>query len=509
MEFYNVAEKYLCKVDYVSPEIKQYEKFKMFMSDIIHNQKRVLIYGDYDPDGVFCTLEWRAGLRMFNVTDYEIFKYRKRMHTLDPFAVDQAMEQRFDYIIISDAASNDMENIKKLTGFGVRVIIVDHHECKYRYDDYPEDCCIVNTMMENRENEEVLAGRQEPFVLSGGALVFVLLHKLAQDYRIPCHHLAPFAVSSMYADCVDMSSTLARGLYFMAKDIGEEFIPAEVDAFLSKYTTFNRRFVEFEMTPKLNAAFRMERFNYLNDNFLSKRVPTRGELNVMVEALRELHQYSSEMVGKATDIIYHEVKDNFVIGNLNTVNEHIDVRGTKLYNYTGLIANKLAERYKKSAVVYCGMDGKIKGSFRDLYGRNYLNLFQSFSDSQGHPSAFGIKLNALQITDFLHSIDLVDRNFAIKDLSNEPLIEGNWGCEPPDDRILNDMAMYNEFAGVKLPLVLLEVYKTQSMSETRTHYGTYVYRWGDRNINSKRRIINGSKMLIRPTLGKGVRLYAL
>ncbi|GAA0101668.1 hypothetical protein UT300012_23830 [Paraclostridium bifermentans] len=509
MEFYNVADKYLCKVDYQSPEIKQYDKFKMFMNDIIYNKKRVLIYGDYDPDGAFCVLQWRAGLRLFNVSDYEIFKYRKRMHTLDPFAVDKAMEGRFDYIIISDAASNDMENINRLVGFGVKVIIVDHHECKYSYADYPEDCCIINTMMENRENEEVLAGKQEPFVLSGGALVFVLLYKLAQDYRIPCHHLAPLAVSSMYADCVDMSSELARGMYFMARDIDAKMLPAEVDAFLNNYTRFSRRFVEFQMTPKLNAAFRMERFNYLNDNFLSKKLPTRGELNVMVSSLTELHQHSSELVSKATDIIYHEVKDNFVIGNLNTVNEHIDVRGTKLYNYTGLIANKLAERYKKSAVVYYGMDGKIKGSFRDLYGRNYLNIFQSFSESQGHPSAFGIKLNALQISDFLHSIDLVDSNFAIKGINNEPIIEGNWGNEPPDDRVLNDMAMYNEFAGIKLPFVLLEVYKNQSMRETRTHYGEYMYRWGDRNIHSRRRIINGSKMLIRPTVGKSVKLHAL
>lgn len=508
MEFYNIANKYLRKVEYVSPEIVNYNKLKSYINDIIYNKKSVLIYGDYDPDGMFSALTWKYLFNALGHMDYKVFKYRKRMHTVDPFAVTHAIEFGYDYMIISDAGSSDMEMINRLTKFGVKVILVDHHETKYRYSDYPKDnFVIVNTTIENKENVEILEGRQEELILSCGALVFVLAHKILNDYKIPCDYLSVLAIASMYADCVDMSSELARGIYFLAIETDSKNMPPEVECFINSYTKVSRRFVEFHMTPKLNASFRSENFRYLNDTFMCSHKSTRGELIVAIEALTDLHRESVDLVTKATDIIYHEVRDNFVIGNLNTVNEHIDVRETKLYNFTGLIANKLAERYKKSAVVYCGLNGKVKGSFRDLYSRKYLNIFQSFCDAQGHQAAFGIKLNVLEMQDFLDCIDLVDRKFAIKGTPNEPILEKGWGVEIPDDKLLRDMSIYNEFAGVSLPLALLEVYKNDSMTERKNAYGGYVYRWGHLNIQSRRRVLNGTRMLIRPTVGKSLRLY--
>lgn len=501
MEFYDVVDGFFNKVEYRSPSIIRYDEFKTWVNEMIQGNKRVLLYGDYDPDGLNCILIWKEAFHLLKFKNFDIFKYRKRTHALDIQAKKQALGGNYDYIIINDASSSDMDSILELTKAGIKVLIVDHHQTRYDYNDYPSDCLIINSTIENRYN-------QEDLVVSAGALCFVLLHKVLSDYRIPCFHLSAYALFSLYADSIDMSNELNRSIYFTAMSLSDELIPVEIDAFLNSYQKFCRRFIEFHMTPKINSAFRMEHFDELNRCFLGERRATRGEASNLVEFLTNLHKLSAEMVATASDIIYHEVHDSFVVANLNTVNAHIDIRENKLYNFTGLIANKLAERYKKSAVVYCGLRGNIKGSFRDLYGRNYLKIFQKFCRAEGHNSAFGINMEMFEIHDFLNHLRIVDKKFALDKSLNSPILLTDYYM-PPDVYVLNDMSIYNEFAGNKCPLALVEIIRRADMPEKPSGYGGYIYRWGNYNIHSRRRIPVGTRMTIRPTVGKGLKMYVV
>ncbi len=501
MEFYNVADGFFSPVKYSSPHISRYDEFKVCVNEIINNNKKVLVYGDYDPDGLNCILVWKEAFHLMRHKNFHIFKYRQRTHSLDIKAKEQAIQGGYDYIIINDASSGDMGSINELVGAGLNVIIIDHHQTKYSYEDYPKGCLIINSTIENRSNEEQL-------IVSAGALCFILLEKVLSDYRIPCQHLSAYALFSLYADSIDMSSELNRGIYFMATSLDSDLIPPEIDAFLNSYQRLCRRFIEFHMTPKINSAFRSENFKLLNECYLNESRGDRANLSKLVNYLTNLHKVSAEMVATATDIIYHEVYDNFVIANLNTVNAHLDIRENKLYNFTGLIANQLADRYKKCTVVYCGLKGNIKGSFRDLYGRNYLTIFQKFCRAEGHNSAFGINMAMYEIHDFLQHLRIVDRKFKIDTDLNSPIVLSGYHM-PPDIHTLRDMATYNEFAGNNYPLALVDVVRRYDMSERPSGYGGYVYRWGSHNIHSRRRIPVGTKMTIKPTTGKDVRLYVI
>lgn len=512
MEFYkhlkeNKIYDFLEHTEYVSPVIVKYDKFKEFVTDILITNRKVLLYGDYDPDGLMCILEWKAFFNKFSYYNYDIFKYRSRTHKVDEFAIRSAIEGKYDYIIINDAGSGDMSNIKKLIAFGVKVIIVDHHQTMYSYKNYPEECVIVNSVLENKYNKE-RRFKQPELIVSAGALVFILLEKILTDYRKPGKELSAYALCSFYADCVDMSSEINRGIYHMATNLYSDDLPVEIRAFLNKYTSFTRRFIEFHMTPKINSAFRSERFEDLNNVFLTKDFITENKVLEVVESLSQLHAKSATMADTATDIIYFEHVGDFVVGNLNTVNEHINISENRLYNFTGLIANKLADRFKKPAVVYCGNSGNVKGSFRDTLGRNYLNTFKVFSESEGHNAAFGIKLNVFEVPDFLRHLKEFGNNEEAKLVTNEPIkVQGY--VLPPNLMELNDIAKYNEFAGITQPLTVLEVIRTYGIKERPDGYGGYLYKWDSYNIKSRRRIPVGSKILIKPTVGKGLKLYAV
>lgn len=502
MEFYNKGKDFFTRVEYTSPKFLKYDKFKSCISDIINNNRKVLVYGDYDPDGLYCALQWKEFFHLVRHDNYQIFKYVNRTHALDIKAKQKAIFERFDYIIINDAASGDMEAIETLVSFGVKVILIDHHQTKYCYDDYPENAVIINSVLENRESKD------SNLTVSAGALVFMLLYKVLDDYRIPGIHLSAYALASLYADSIDMSSEYNRGIYFMATSLDEQSLPLEIACFLNNYMKFCRRFVEFHMIPKINSAFRSEDFGVLNACFLTEKRVSRSRLLELVDYLAALHKTSAEMVGTASDIVYHEVLDNFVLANLNSVNMHINIRDNKLNNYTGLIANKLGERYKKSVVVYCGIDGNIKGSFRDLYGRNYLSIFQQFTNAEGHNAAFGINMKMMDIHDFIKHLKIVDSRFNVQANTNEPIIMRGYQI-PPDVYALQDMAIYNEFAGNQSPLALIEVARRGDMHERPSGYGGYIYTWGDRTIHCRKRTPVGTKLMIRPTIGKTLKMYAI
>lgn len=101
-------------------------------------QKRVLIYGDYDVDGLMFALIARDFVRSIGCKNYEVFRYEHRTHELDKNAVRYCIQNHFNYFIIGDTASSDMDSLKMLRSYGIQVIVLDHHNTRYNYSDYPD-----------------------------------------------------------------------------------------------------------------------------------------------------------------------------------------------------------------------------------------------------------------------------------------------------------------------------------------------------------------------------------
>ena len=154
--------------------------YKMINNIIITNAK-VFLYGDYDTDGLMCVKVWEEFFRLIGFTNYKTYCYTERMHNLDPRAVKQAIEEKFEYMIVNDTGSSELgENglINKLVSFGLKVIVIDHHQTKYVYSDYPKDCATVNSTIENK-----LCPDKPPILLSAGALCFVISETYVQKFK--------------------------------------------------------------------------------------------------------------------------------------------------------------------------------------------------------------------------------------------------------------------------------------------------------------------------------------
>ena len=462
------------------------------------HKRKVLIEGDYDVDGIMCTLIINDYLTALGSTMHEIYRYRARTHRMDKYAMHQCIQGRYDYLIVGDTGSSDMEILHRLGDMGIKVIVLDHHNSIYSYDDFPENVAIINTTIEN------LIAKQDVYRFSAGALCYCIFAKFAQVHAdITLKGEVAYALTSLYADSMDMSSSLNRGIYWEAIQLKRHELPVFLQHFMNEYTVFGRRYIDFWYAPRINAAFRSERLGLINNYFFNTELGT-VERAKCIEDLEKVYVECRNMVNKLADIVKVEELDNFVLCDLSCVDDVMPINENRLFNYTGLLANKLTERYKKTAVVLCETARHYKGSLRDKYNRNYLHTFQQFCEAGGHKPAFGFTVNLLDYQRFLASVVRIDKYYSDKSKKEGPIVEEH-EVASPDDRLVEEMALYNDFAGGNLPAAFIKKQFVGYMPECYNTYN-YVYQWGDYRIQSTYQLDFGSQLLLKPVKRKKVTL---
>ena len=474
------------------------EKVFEFLDDILQNSRKVLIEGDYDTDGIMCAVTINDYLTALGSRKHDVYQYRARTHRVDRYAMQQAIQGRYDYMIIGDTGSADMDIIERLCQLGIRVIILDHHNSIYSYDDFPDNAAVINTTMEN------LLLKEDIFKLSAGALCYCVMAKYALErHNIALRGAVSYALTSLYADSMDMSNKLNRGIYWASSKLSRNELPVLLQHFMNEYTVFGRRYIDFWYAPRINALFRAEKLSLLNYYFFHKDILSVNRIHC-IELIENIYTAGRNMVNMVVDLVKVEELSNFVFCDLSCVDDEIPVEKNKLYNYTGLIANKLSNKYGKTAVVLCETARNYKGSLRDKYNRNYLSIFQQFCEAGGHNSAFGFTINSLDYQRFVSSLMRVDKYYSEGTYLNGPIIEEH-EVPIPDSQLLEDMALYNDFVGGDLPAAYI---KKQFIGNMPERYNTYnhVYSWGGYSIQSTYALDFGAQLILKPIKRKKVTL---
>ena len=491
----------LNKIPFSSLTFQNTDLVNSYLLDIVKNDRKVFIYGDYDPDGLFSGLITFEALKRFGCTNLKIYNYKKRTHKLDDLAVIECIQLLPDYVIICDTASSEITKLERIRSYGIKVIVLDHHNTIYNYDDF-KDIAIINTVIENSllKEKAIINGdketiQEDTYKLSAGALTFCVMENFSNIIGVDIKILSTYALISLYSDCMDMCNYINRSIYFLAQSFERESLPSKIQMFMHPNSNFYSRFIQFKMVPQINAVFRTEKFEYINKCFFDTTVDA-AEISRCLAAINTIYVSNRDMVAAVSDTIDCIECNNFIFANLKSVNDYFKVYENKLYNYTGLIANKLSDRYGKPVVVICEMKNYFKGSFRDIKGRHYLQIFRQFCNAGGHNSAFGLQIPFLEYKNFQATFKRLDENFTIKDVNNSPVIL-NYQYLNPDSKLIKEIALYNEFAGQSIPFVYLRKIFTADMSGGKTKF-YYLYRWGNCTIQSNFALNVGSQILIQP-----------
>lgn len=470
----------------LSPNIERMAK-ELFLA--IRNGETIFVYGDYDVDGLSCQLVWATVLKTLGARNVVHFKYTDRTHLLDKAVIQQVQATDARIILICDTGGSDDDLAVKrmLENAGYCPITIDHHSMKsYELES-------LNHFIFNSFEERALFDGHE----ISGAYASLLVAKVLCEKYFNC--AVPFdakvyALLSMYGDCVDLTSKIGRALY---NSVALSPLPGPMDIIMmNKWGyMFGRRLFSYIISPQLNACFRAEDFEGLNQLLVARdRVELRNAI-AKIEAAREpfsrvrdqaVRMFEIKRIGPGVILAVHE--------------QTVETAAFHISNYTGIIAQTIAQEEKAAVIAVVHANGKYKGSYRDFYNRPLLDKFRLMLNADGHDSAFGVNFVSLkQAQTFLSVLasTLREENSVKKLVLSTNFVE--------DKLDINTLALYNEYRNAKgIVLLSHHVEKPRLIRATRF---TKVYDVGlPITVASKTSLYDGCDLLLEPCICSEVEL---
>jgi len=143
--------------------------------EAINNKEKVIVYGDYDVDGITSTVVLKSFLeeRGLEVGVY-IPNRLKEGYGLNKEAIEKIAEEYYDLIITVDSGISAIEEIDLCNELGIDVIVTDHHE---QMEELPNAYAVVNH--KRKDNKYPFRG------LAGVGVVFKVIQALSLRLELP------------------------------------------------------------------------------------------------------------------------------------------------------------------------------------------------------------------------------------------------------------------------------------------------------------------------------------
>lgn len=444
---------------FLNPDYKYFESAENYKDlkkgadriiEAVKNGEHMVVYGDYDVDGVtsicqFVILLKKAGASIeYYVPEREAEGYGISSDFIDLLKNNSI---KASLIITVDCGIAEIEKIGEISNLNKDVIILDHHQCK---EELPEAYAIINPKQKDcpSKNKHLCASG-----LSFKFLTALNKYLKVQDVE---DILLELACLGTIADIVDLigdnriiaknglkkiNNTRLIGLKKLMEVAGIK--DKEIDSF----------HIGFIVAPRINAAGRMDTAEKAIKLLL---VEDENEAELLALELESLNLLRKQ----AENVIYEEAVKKIETEFLYRKNI-IVVYGTYWHEgVLGIVASKLTERYEKPSVVISVKDSIGKGSARSL---EYLDIFETFkaADSYlikygGHKLAAGLTLQEENINAFSNELNnyIQDQyeEISVKDISADSYVYVN----DLDMKLYNEVCKFEPFgAGNPTPVFAL------------------------------------------------------
>jgi single-stranded-DNA-specific exonuclease len=440
----------------------------------IKEQNKIVVYGDYDADGVTATavLMDVLGTLRAEVEPY-IPDRVSEGYGLNREAVKELSAAGVKLIIMVDGGIRSKEEVEYAKGFGLDVIVTDHHvppvfnedsngnripkRVSDSLDGLP-DCLIINPLVENEKYPfKYLAGVGVAFKL---AKAIISKSKLSQDDKRKLEErvLDLVAVGTV-ADCVTLLGEnrilVKRGLEVLNKTgrIGlRELIKAAQINNGKKLDSWN---IGFQIAPRLNAAGRMDHANTALELLLTKN---KKEAEAIA---RRLDDRNIERQRTTEDIV-EQIESGLAPPPLHpplprggVMDDKIIIAVTpdeEVWNegVIGLAAGKISERYYLPALVITKNEEGYKGSGRSIEEFNIVEALEECSELLdkygGHPAACGFSLKEENLEKFKEKIaKIAERKLKGVNLTPKIKIEAEIGLDEISEELIAEVEKFAPF----------------------------------------------------------------
>ncbi|MBR3133259.1 MAG: single-stranded-DNA-specific exonuclease RecJ [Clostridia bacterium] len=357
----------------------------------IDNQEKVIIYGDYDVDGITSITVLKKFLKDCGlIADYYIPNRLSEGYGLNKDAIDKIKEQGYSLIITVDCGIASIDEIDYANSLGLEVIVTDHHE---PMEKLPNAVAVVDA----KRKDNVYPNKN----LAGVGVVFKVSQGLAQRRNIDENEILKYldiVCVGTISDIVPLTgenrviAKLGLKLLNVTKNPGMFSLLKA-----SGYKEINSSTVSFGMAPRINACGRMGFEKEAVELFLTDNIV---EANRITENLNKYNKERQEVEKN----IYNEAIE--MIENSDVKNKKSIILSNEKWHHgvIGIVSSKITDLYFKPSILLCLENGIGKGSGRSIPG---IDLHEALSELSeyldkfgGHEMAIGLTMKEENIDEF-------------------------------------------------------------------------------------------------------------
>ncbi|MFD2681401.1 single-stranded-DNA-specific exonuclease RecJ [Bacillus seohaeanensis] len=367
------------------------------IKEAIQNQEKILIYGDYDADGVSSTSVMMTVLRDLHA-DVEFYIPNRFSEGYGPNeqAFRWAKDSGVSLIITVDTGISAIHEAHIAKELELDLIITDHHEPG---PQLPEALAIIHPK---------LAGSTYPFSdLAGVGVALKLAHAL---YGYLPEELLDLAAIGTIADLVPLMgenrAIAKKGLVQLRKS-NRPGIKALCKLAKATQQEMNEESIGFVLAPRINAVGRLGDADPAVDLLLSE---DEEEAMMIASEIDSINKERQAIVSEMTEEAIKMVEKDFPLSE-----NQVLVIGKEGWNsgVVGIVASRLVDKFYRPTIVlsYDQETGKAKGSARSIVG---FDLFQNLSTCRdilphfgGHPMAAGMTLALEDVPELRNRLNLL------------------------------------------------------------------------------------------------------
>ena len=357
----------------------------------IENKEKIVIYGDYDVDGITSISVLKKFLedRGLEVSEH-IPNRLDEGYGLNKEAIDEINKSGCKLMITVDCGISGLEEVEYANSLGIETIITDHHE---PLDELPKAIAVIDAKIKTNKY---------PFnQLAGVGVVFKLIQaisiKLGLDEKEYLKYLDLVCIGTIsdIVPLVDENRVIAKlglKLVEVTRNIGLRTLLDSIG-----YKKVNSMSVSFGIAPRINACGRMGHADEALKLFLT------NDKSEAIALTQKLNDYNKER---------QDIEKNIFEEALNKINEeNIEEKSAIVlggdnwhHGVIGIVASKITDMYFKPSILICFEDNKGKGSGRSIPGfdlhKALCETSQYLEKYGGHAMAVGLSLSKDKFEDF-------------------------------------------------------------------------------------------------------------
>lgn len=413
----------------------------------IKNQEKVIIYGDYDVDGItsITVLKKFLAERGLNVGEYTPNRLDEG-YGLNKKAIKTIQEQGYTLMITVDCGISGNEEIAYSMELGMEIIVTDHHEPG---EEIPN--CIAVVDAKRKDNKY-------PFnQLAGVGVVFKLIQaisiKLGLDAKEYLKYLDIVCVGTIsdIVPLVDENRVIAKlGLKLipMTKNVGLRTLIKSAG-----YQNIDSNSISFGIAPRINACGRMGAQEEALKLFLTNE---QEEANKITEVLNEYNlerqQTEKTIFEQAIEQIEKTEKDKPCI-----------VLGQEGWHHgvIGIVSSKVTDLYFKPSILICFEGEEGKGSGRSIPGFDLhealMNCSTHIEKFGGHSMAVGINVKRKNFEKFKRDFQEYAQSHGISDIIPVIKIDEETSLKEINLQTVKDLSLLEPYGEAnKEPLFMIK-----------------------------------------------------